>query len=34
MSQEIEKVWPEWKVESQIGKGAFGSVYKAVRTDH
>lgn len=34
MSYEIEKIWPEWKVESQIGKGAFGSVYKAVRTDH
>lgn len=34
MTQEIEKIWPEWKVEGRIGSGAYGSVYKAVRTDH
>lgn len=34
MISDIEKVWPEWKVEKQIGKGSFGVVYKAVRTDH
>ena len=34
MTQEIEKIWPEWKVEKRIGSGAYGSVYKAVRSDH
>ena len=24
-------VWPEWKIEKQIGKGTFGAVYQAVR---
>ena len=26
---EIEKVWPSWQVESKIGEGGFGTVYKA-----
>lgn len=34
MTQEIEKIWPEWKVVERIGSGAYGSVYKAVRSDH
>lgn len=34
MAQEIEKIWPEWKVERRIGGGAYGTVYQAVRTDH
>lgn len=30
----IKHVWPEWKVlDTPIGKGAFGTVYKAVRSD-
>ena len=24
MAQEIEKIWPEWKVERRIGGGAYG----------
>ena len=27
----IEKIWPRWKVDSVIGKGSFGTVYKVVR---
>lgn len=34
MIKDIEKVWPEWRIVEQIGKGSFGEVYKAVRTDH
>lgn len=32
MSWEKE-LWPEWKVESEIGAGAFGKVYKIKRQD-
>ena len=28
------KVWPEWKIEDRLGKGAFATVYKAVRRDY
>ena len=27
-------VWPEWRAEKQLGKGSYGSVYEAVRTDN
>ena len=30
----LKKVWPEWQIEKQIGKGSFGIVYEAVRRDH
>jgi serine/threonine protein kinase len=30
---DISKVWDKWKVESLIGEGAFGKVYKAVREE-
>ncbi len=31
----IGAIWPEWEIEPKpIGKGSFGSVYKAVRRDH
>lgn len=30
--EHIERVWPEWKVVELIGRGGFGSVYKAERT--
>ena len=30
----LSQVWPEWTVVKQIGSGAFGTVYQAVRTDH
>ncbi len=27
----ISRVWPEWTIEKQIGRGAFGQVFQAVR---
>ena len=30
----FKQIWPEWEIEKQLGKGSFGSVYKAVRRDH
>lgn len=35
MSEVFKKIWSEWQIEEKpLGKGAFGVVYKAVRTDH
>lgn len=30
----LSNIWPEWQIVKRIGKGAFGTVYEAVRTDH
>lgn len=30
----ISRVWPEWQVETVLGKGSYGTVYKAVRSDN
>ena len=30
----ISSVWPEWSVVKQLGRGAYGSVYEAVRNDY
>ena len=30
---DIESIWPDWKVDSLIGEGAFGKVYKIVREE-
>ena len=30
----IKSIWPEWRIEKLIGRGAYGSVYKAVREEH
>ncbi|MBQ8969701.1 MAG: serine/threonine protein kinase [Lachnospiraceae bacterium] len=30
----LSEIWPEWSVERKIGKGAYGVVYEAKRTDH
>ena len=35
MSKEkIMQIWPEWEIEEQLGKGSYGTVYKAVRKDN
>ncbi len=33
-SQNTCDVWPEWKLEKQLGKGSYGVVYHAVRRDN
>lgn len=30
----LTNIWPEWQIVKQIGRGSFGVVYEAVRTDH
>ena len=30
----ISSGWPEWRIIKKIGRGSFGTVYEAVRTDH
>lgn len=30
----VSTVWPEWRCVEVIGKGSYGTVYKAVRNDH
>ena len=32
-SQILATVWPEWQLVKELGKGSFGVVYEAVRTD-
>jgi len=32
--ERISQFWPEWKIEGELGEGAFGKVYRAVREDH
>ena len=34
MSDIISQVWPEWHVETMIGRGSYGTVYRAVRSGH
>lgn len=33
-AHDISAVWPEWKIEKQLGKGSYGVVYQAVRNDN
>ncbi len=28
---DISSIWPEWKIEKQLGKGSYGTVYQAIR---
>lgn len=32
VAEKITHVWPEWVAEKALGKGSYGTVYKAVRT--
>jgi len=32
--EKLAQVWPDWQVEEQLGKGSYGTVYKAVRRDN
>ena len=29
----LKETWPDWEIVSEIGEGAFGTVYRAVRRD-
>ena len=31
---ELKDFWPEWEIESVLGRGSYGTVYKAVRNDY
>lgn len=31
INEEVKKIWSEWTIEKEIGHGAFGAVYKAVK---
>lgn len=31
---DISKIWPEWRIEKQLGKGSYGVVYQVVRDDN
>lgn len=31
---DISNVWPEWQIEKQLGKGSYGVVYQAIRSDN
>ena len=32
--EKLKQIWPEWEIEKQLGKGSYGTVYKAVRRDN
>lgn len=34
LEEKLAGVWPEWQIETQLGKGSYGSVFKAVRRDN
>lgn len=31
---DISKIWPDWQIEKQLGRGSYGTVYQAVRRDN
>ena len=32
--ERLKKIWPEWQIEKQIGKGSFGTVYQVVKEEN
>ena len=32
--ERLNIIWPEWRVEKQLGEGSFGKVYKVIREGH
>ena len=33
INEKIKSFWPEWEIEEEIGRGSFGTVYRAVRCE-
>jgi len=33
-STQLNQIWPEWKIDTLLGEGSFGKVYKLVREEH
>jgi len=29
--ERLNIIWPEWKLDKQLGEGSFGKVYKVIR---
>lgn len=34
MTDLINRTWPDWQVTAELGRGSFGTVYKAVRSEY
>ena len=34
MLDAVKKVWPDWKIEEELGNGSFGHVYRAVKEEY
>ena len=34
VNEAVKKIWPEWTIEEEIGRGAFSVVYRAVKDEY